>query len=335
LQTAIYRHCLVGPGRLGSALLRALAGAGHRVTAVGVRPAAGLDAESAPPRLAVADAMRLSLSEAAGRPLVLWLTVPDDAIAAVATDTLSAAGGADLGAVVAVHCSGLMGLQQLAPWRRAGAQVVALHPLQSFTPTAGGTVACPVSDPFAAVPIAVTADTAQAEAAGTALAEAIGGRPFPLREADKPLYHLAAAVASNLLVALQSQAGELMRQATHKGSVTDALQLLAPLVRTSLENSLSLGPERALTGPVARGDAGTVRAHLALLAHEPARLGDSYCSLSQQALALAAPRLDNETVQTMQRLLGGYPDQAVEACAEKAIEAGPEPSTEAAAEPQP
>ena len=334
MQTATYRHCLVGPGRLGSALLRALTGAGQRVTAVGLRPAAGLDTESTPPRLVVSDAVRLSLSEAAGRPLVVWLTVPDDAIAAVAADTLSAAGDADLDAVVAVHCSGLMGLQQLAAWRRAGAQVVAFHPLQSFAPTAVGP-ADPMSDPFAAVPVAVTADTPQAEAAGTALAEAIGGRPFPLHEADKPLYHLAAAVASNLLVALQSQAGELMRQATHQGSLTDALQLLAPLVRTSLENSLRLGPERALTGPVARGDAGTVRAHLALLAHEPARLGDSYRLLSQQALALAAPRLDNETVQTLQRLLGGYPDQAVEACSEGAVDAGTAWCAEATAKPRP
>jgi predicted short-subunit dehydrogenase-like oxidoreductase (DUF2520 family) len=164
--------------------------------------------------------------------------------------------------------------------------------------------------------MAVTAATPQAEAAGAALAEAIGGRPFPLCETDKPLYHLAAAVASNLLIALQSQAGELMRQATHQDSVTDALHLLAPLVRTSLENTLRMGPERALTGPVARGDAGTVRAHLGLLAHEPARLGASYCSLSQQALALAAPRLDDEQVLTLQRLLGGYPDQAIDVCVE-------------------
>jgi predicted short-subunit dehydrogenase-like oxidoreductase (DUF2520 family) len=309
----MYRHCLVGPGRLGSSLLRALAGAEQDVTAVGVRPACGLHITSTPPRLGPADAVRLSLSEAAGRPLVLWLTVPDDSIAAVATETAAAASDADAGTVVVVHCSGLMGLESLAPWRRAGAQVVSLHPLQSFTPLAAGAAESPQPGPLAGVPVAVTAGTPQAAAAGTALAEVIGGRPFPLRESDKPLYHLAAAVASNLLVALQSQAGELMRQATHLGSVNEALQLLAPLVRTSLENSLRLGPEHALTGPVARGDAGTVRAHLRLLAHEPARLGAAYCSLSLQALALAAPRLDDETVQTLHGLLGSYPDQVVDA----------------------
>ena len=315
MQTGTYRHCLVGPGRLGSSLLRALADASQDVAAVGVRRASALDTAATPPRLVPADAVRRALSEA-GRPLVLWLTVPDDAIAAVAAETAAVAGGVDASSLVAVHCSGLMGLGQLAPWRQAGAQVVSLHPLQSFAPLAVRDVEHPEPDPLDGVPVAVTAATPQAEAAGTALAEVIGGRPFLLNESDKPLYHLAAAVASNLLVALQSQAGELMRQATHGGSVTAALELLAPLVRTSLENALRLGPQRALTGPVARGDAGSVRAHLALLRHEPARLGAAYCSLSLQALALAAPRLDDETVQTLQGLLGGYPDQVTDTGAE-------------------
>ena len=307
-----YRHCLVGPGRLGSSLLRALDRAGQSVVAVGVRPAAGPDLTAAPPRLVPDDALRRSLSAAAGRPLVLWLTVPDDSIAAVAAETAAAAGHSDASAVVVVHCSGLKGLEELAPWQRAGAQVLSLHPLQSFAPLVAGAAARCSRRTRSRTPVAVTARTPQAEAAGTALAGMIGGRPFLLRESDKPLYHLAAAVASNLLVALQSQAGELMRQATHRPSVADALQLLAPLVRTSLENALLLGPERALTGPVARGDAGTVRAHLELLRREPARLGAAYCALSLQALALAAPRLEDESVQTLQRLLGSYPDQAVD-----------------------
>jgi predicted short-subunit dehydrogenase-like oxidoreductase (DUF2520 family) len=316
LLSGTHLHCLVGPGRLGSSLLRALDRADQSVTAVGVRQAAGLDQTAAPPRMAPDDALRHSLSVAAGRPLVLWLTVPDDSIAAVAAETAAAAGSAKASAVVVVHCSGLMGLEQLAPWQRAGALVVSLHPLQSFAPLTADASAYPGTDPLDGIPVAVTARTPQAEAAGTALAETIGGRPFLLHESDKPLYHLAAAVASNLLVALQSQAGELMRQATHQPSVPDALQLLAPLVRTSLENALRLGPERALTGPVARGDAGTVRAHLDLLQHEPARVAAAYRSLSLQALALAAPRLDDESVQTLQGLLGSFPDQAVDACAE-------------------
>ena len=311
-----YCHCLVGPGRLGSSLLRALDRAGQTVSAVGVRPAAGLDHTAAPPRMAPGDALRHSLSAAAGRPLVLWLTVPDDSIATVAAETAAAAVGADVAAVVVVHCSGLMNLEPLAPWRRAGAQVVSLHPLQSFAAPTTRAADHTGPDPLDDIPVAVTARTAQAEAIGAALAETIGGRPFLLQESDKPLYHLAAAVASNLLVALQSQAGDLMRQATHLPSTTDALQVLAPLVRTSLENTLRLGPERALTGPVARGDAGTVRAHLDLLQHEPASVRAAYRSLSEQALALAGPRLDDESVQAMRRLLSSSPDQALDACAE-------------------
>jgi predicted short-subunit dehydrogenase-like oxidoreductase (DUF2520 family) len=259
--------------------------------------------------LASLDAVRLALDEAAGELVVVWLTVPDDTLATVASETAAAA-GRRAAAAIAVHTSGLSDLSPLEGWRRAGAQVLCLHPLQSFAERATATGGGAAPDWFDGVPIAVTAGSPRSQELGEELAATLGGRPFALAEEDKATYHLAAAVASNLLVALQSQAAELMRQATHRASATEAMGLLGPLVHTTLENVLRLGPERALTGPVARGDAGTVRAHLGLLAREPARLGTTYRALSLQALALAAPRLDDETVQTLQRLLGGYPDQA-------------------------
>ena len=83
----------------------------------------------------------------------------------------------------------------------------------------------------------------------------------------------------------------------------EGLRVLAPLVRTTADNLLALGPERALTGPVARGDVNTVRAHLELLRRYPPRLREAYRSLSLQALALAAPRLDDDTVRTLKELL--------------------------------
>ena len=104
------------------------------------------------------------------------------------------------------------------------------------------------------MPLAVTGE-GQAAAAGRRLAERLGALPFALPEANKPLYHMAAAVASNLLVALESEAAELMRAASGE---QDGLQLLGPLVRTTVENLLAQGPEQALTGPVARGDVSTV-----------------------------------------------------------------------------
>jgi len=280
------RFCVIGPGRLGSALVANLLRAGLDVTAVAVRASADASPSSQPARLPLAQAV-------AGAD-VLWFAVPDDAIAAVAAQAAAAAGPQTPdGARLAIHSSGLGSLALLAPLRATGADVLCLHPLQTF---AGGE---PQPDALVGVPMAVTGE-GQAATAGRRLARRLGARPFALPEANKPLYHLAAAVASNLLVALESEAAELMRAASDE---PDALQLLGPLVRTTVANLLAQGPERALTGPVARGDVSTVRAHLALIDKHAPRYAAAYQALSAQAAALAAPRLDDETVRAFQALL--------------------------------
>ncbi len=251
------RFCVIGPGRLGSALVANLVRAGLDVTAVGVRATAGTDPSSRPPRL--------TLNQAVAGADVLWFTVPDDAIAAAAATAAAALqtahAQAPAGSLLAIHSSGLGSLALLAPLRAAGAEVLCLHPLQTF---AGGE---PQQDALVGVPLAVTGE-GRAAAAGRRLAERLGALPFALPEANKPLYHMAAAVASNLLVALESEAAELMRAAS---GARDGLQLLGPLVRTTVENLLAQGVEQALTGPVARGDVSTVRAHLALIHSQPPR----------------------------------------------------------------
>ena len=127
-------------------------------------------------------------------------------------------------------------------------------------------------------------------------------QPFRLDDERKTLYHLSAVVGCNLLVALESEAKRLMDEATRDGR---GLQHLQALLRTTMENLLTSGePAHALTGPVARGDVGTVRAHLRLLDRESPRLAATYRALSLEALALAAPRLDDEQVTTLQQLLG-------------------------------
>ena len=205
-----------------------------------------------------------------------------------------------------VHCSGLVGLSVLAPLSATGARALSLHPLQTFAGEGD-------DDDFAGVPFAVTARDEVDLVLGSALVERLGGLPFALDDAQKPLYHLAAAVASNLLVALESEAVELMNEAIGAAAPTsgtvaaadvEGLRVLAPLLSTTTANLLTLGPERALTGPVARGDVSTVRSHLLLLEHHPARLRAAYRALSLQALALVAPRLDDDTVRTLKELLG-------------------------------
>ncbi len=277
--------CVIGPGRLGSTLVVNLERAGFAVRCI-------------PGRAAVEDDEGLGELFAGdlAEPLVVWLCVPDDAIAAVARGVAKALPAASAASVTVVHSSGLGSLALLDDAGAAGARVLVLHPLQTF---AGG-----VPDPqaLAGVPFAVTAADAGGAAVGRALVRRLGGVPFDLPDDAKGGYHLAAAVASNLLVALESEAGELL--ATAAGlTPARANELLAPLLATTVANLREKGPEGALTGPVARGDVGTVRAHLDLLARRAPRFADAYRALSLRALTLAAPRLDDEMVRALRALL--------------------------------
>jgi predicted short-subunit dehydrogenase-like oxidoreductase (DUF2520 family) len=306
------RFCLIGPGRLGSTLVVALEAAGFAVTAVVGRADPTAAPAEWPPRLPLAEAVK--------RADVLWLAVPDDQIETVAAQAAAAlsadraaAPGADPTTLTAIHSSGLGSLALLAPLARLGVHTLSLHPLQTF---AAGK---PTAAALAGVPIAVTAATDD-EAFGFALAEALGGTPFALPDENKPLYHLAATVASNLFVALESEAGTLMGAATGVGS-EGGVDLLARLVETTAANLRAGGPSRALTGPVARGDAGTVRAHLALLDARAPWLASAYRALSLQALTLAAPRLDDEDMRELRRLLEGAPAKRASAATKPGKEA--------------
>jgi predicted short-subunit dehydrogenase-like oxidoreductase (DUF2520 family) len=288
LDIEAYRYCVVGPGRLGSTLLAGLLEAGLPVAAVGVHADDDTDLGMIPRHVRVADA--------ALEADLWWLTVPDDEIYTVAARL-----AASLPAVrragpapVAIHSSGLGSIHLLKPLFEQGVRVLCLHPLQTFTGE-------PRAELLRDVPCAVTAHEARDIELGEALAGRLGMRPFALADEQKTLYHLAAVVGCNLLVALESEAKRLMDEAT---GGDDGLAHLAPLVSTTVQNLLDGGdPAHALTGPVARGDVGTVRAHLRLLDRESPRLARTYRALSLEALTLAAPRLDDEQVRTLKGLL--------------------------------
>lgn len=164
-----------------------------------------------------------------GAELVL-LCVPDRAIAGVARSI-------EPGPWIA-HTSGATPLSVLEPHtRRFG-----LHPLQTFVPGGG---AAQLDGSYAAV----TAETDEGRARGFVLAETLGLSPFELADEARPLYHAGAAIASNYLVTLHSVASALFEEA---GAPPEAL---VPLMRRTIENGFEL------TGPIARGDWGTVDAH--------------------------------------------------------------------------
>lgn len=227
---------------------------------------------------------------------VLLLTVPDRLIGTVAEQLASEATAmtgakAPLAGKIFLHCSGSMGLEELAPLQLAGAHVGSLHPLQSF---AGG------ATQLAGVYMAVDGDEAACKEA-TDLATALGGHPFHVPAAERAAYHAAACICSNYAVAVEALAQRLMSR--WLGDEAAAWQALLPLFKGTAANlERTASPRTVLTGPIARGDATTVAKHLAVL---PPELVETYCSLglATTELALANGTIDKEEAAKLVQLL--------------------------------
>jgi predicted short-subunit dehydrogenase-like oxidoreductase (DUF2520 family) len=198
------------------------------------------------------------------------LCVPDAEIPAAAA---AVAGAAPLEG----HTSGATPLVALEPARAAA---FGLHPLQTFAPEASGLAA------FAGAGCAIAGSTAQALAFAADLAGALGMTPFEIDDEGRAAYHAAASVASNFLVTLQAAAERIAAGAGLEPE--QARQLLAPLLRRTVDNVAELGPERALTGPVARGDHATVEAQRQAVAEAAPELLDLFDELVRHTHALTA-----------------------------------------------
>lgn len=263
---------IVGAGAVGSALGVALSRAGWPVGAVASRDATRRERfrHLVPGVRGFAEANALVDDVE-----LVILAVPDDAIAAVAETMRLYAGQA------MVHTSGLLGPEVLLPAMAAGTQAGAFHPLVAFADLDravaalhGATVAIEGDDELAAH---------LAE-----MAEAIGGVPVRLAPGSRAAYHAAAVLAAGgvtgLLDAIREVAGPLGLD--EAGS----LAIFVPLVQQTIANARALGVDAALTGPAPRGDAGTVRAHVAALeAHAPGAL-EIYRALLRRDVDIAVRR---------------------------------------------
>jgi len=195
------------------------------------------------------------------------LCVPDEAVAPTAERF------ADAGPALMGHVSGATTLEALAAASERGSGAFSLHPLQTF---AHGEA------PFEGTPAAVAGSTDEALSYARSLAEALGMRHFEVPEERRAAYHAAAAMASNLLVALEESAAEVLTRI----GVDDARELLAPIVLRTAANWVERGPD-ALTGPIARGDRATVQRHRVALAESAPELVRLYDVLAMRAEALA------------------------------------------------
>ena len=173
------------------------------------------------------------------------------------------------------HTSGATPLTALAPAR---AEAFGLHPLQTFPRGAG-------PEHFRGAGAAVAGSTPRALRYAVLLAETLGMKPFEIDDEGRAAYHTAASIASNFLVTLQAAAESVAAGAGLERS--EARALLVPLLRRTVDNLAELGPEAALTGPVARGDHATVASQRAAVEEVTPHLLDLFDELVRHTHSLA------------------------------------------------
>ncbi|MER7606548.1 DUF2520 domain-containing protein [Nocardioides sp. NPDC127503] len=258
---------VVGAGRVGAVLAAALRSAGHQIVAVAgesdasrARIASLLPGVSVEKPTAVARACDL-----------LLLTVPDDMLGNV-VKTMTDAGAIRPGMYVA-HTSGRHGLAILEPAAAIGAHVMAVHPAMTFSGTSVDLAR--LSGCVFGLTAATPADRAFAEA----LVNDLGGKPMWVPEEMRTLYHAGLAHGANHLVTLVTEAMEILSAA----GATDPAGTLRPLLTAALDNALDHG-DAALTGPIVRGDAGTVAAHLDDIRTNAPQTLASYVSMARATL---------------------------------------------------
>lgn len=264
------RHAVIGYGRLARALVPALRAAGEEVTVGRRAPQAG----------------ELTAAQAARQAEWVWLTVPDDHIAATAAALPWRPGQ------LALHCSGATPLAALAPAPAAAG----FHPLKLLAGDAG----------LAGAHVGIEAG-AKHRPALQALAHALGlvplSLPAPMNAQARAAYHAAANLAASGVLAVLAEAGALWSAAGLEAQ--SSLAALLPLTRGTLDTAAARGLAGAVSGPVARGDAGVLARHLDALAAaglEP----DLLLALGRRQLALAevAGRLDEAQAEALRALLG-------------------------------
>jgi predicted short-subunit dehydrogenase-like oxidoreductase (DUF2520 family) len=285
---------VIGAGRAGTALGTALARAGHVVVAASaVSQASVRRARAAFPAAVIADP-----GQVLGQVDLALLTVPDDVLAGLVEGL--AATGAPVEGRMLVHASGRHGLAVLEPAARRGALPLALHPVMTFTGRPDDV------DRLAGTCFGVTAPEVLRTAAEALVIE-MGGEPVFIAEEHRDLYHAALASSANHLITLVAQAADLLRAA----GVADPARLLAPLLSAALDNALRFG-DAGLTGPVARGDAETVAAHVAAIDAEPSAspaVTAAYLALARLTAdrALAAGLLKPSDAERLLGVLGDQP----------------------------
>jgi len=261
----------IGAGTVGTALSVRLSDKGYPVVAASSR------SQTSAQRLAQAvNGCRVYNNQGvADNAELIFITTPDDAIVSVASQIKWHRGQS------VVHCSGADSTDILKPAKEAGVQVGVFHPLQTFASVKqaienipGSTFALEAGEPL----LKTLKD----------MATALDGHWVELKASDKVLYHAAAVIACNYMVTLLKLATDLWQ--TFNVPPPEATRALLPLLRGTIRNIETVGIPLCLTGPIARGDVGTIKKHLDALSHKAPSLVSTYRELGLQTIPIAVAK---------------------------------------------
>ena len=281
---------VIGTGKVGTAMAHLLSGSGYDVVAVTDRDE---EARERAAGLSGAEAVDTAAHAAAAAQIIL-ITTPDGTIADVCRTIAEAC--APLAGRKVIHMSGALSLGALEPAARAGADTLCIHPIQTFADLEGAESSLPGST------FGVTCDPGLEEWA-RGFVSSLEGRVLMVADEDKVLYHAAAAVACNLLAMVEYGAQVISRRLGFEDN--QASEAFTPLAVATAMNVGRLGPVDALTGPLARGDLGTIRAHLEALEGFDPELADMYRTVSRWGRRMVEEKgdLDRRTIDSMRELL--------------------------------
>jgi predicted short-subunit dehydrogenase-like oxidoreductase (DUF2520 family) len=238
---------------------------------------------------------------------LIFITTPDGAIESAASQVKWAQGKS------VVHCSGADSTAILKKANQDGAAVGVFHPLQTF---AG------ITQAIENIPGTTFAIEAEEPLLNTLkeMAIALGGRWIQIKAEDKAAYHAAAVFASNYLVTLVKMATDLWQ--TFEIPPDQAVKALLPLIRGTLHNIETIGLPQCLTGPIARGDIGTIRKHLIEISQKTPELLSTYKELGLQAIPIAQAKgnISDQQAKDMEMLLKKFDKKVQGECHENDAE---------------
>jgi len=277
----------IGAGTVGTALAVRLSSKGYQVVAVSSRNQTS--AENLARAIKGCHGFNNNQDVADASELI-FITTPDDAIATVVSQVKWHPGQS------VVHCSGADSADILEPAKKLGAYVGVFHPLQTFANAKQAIENIPGST------FVVEAETPLLDTLKD-MATTLGGHWIELKASDKVLYHTAAVIACNYMVTLVKLATDLWQ--TFSIPPHQATQALLPLIQGTIHNIDTVGIPQCLTGPIARGDIGTIKKHLDALQEKAPGLLSTYRELGLQTIpiALAKGRINEQQAHELQTIL--------------------------------